>query len=161
MSYKYLLFDADNTLFDFDKCERNAFLSLKDILPDVFTEENLVLYHNINDNLWKEVEKGNVSKTELKLKRFKQLLSELQFEESNITPEDLSVAYIKRLSKQNELINGATNILEYLCPKYNIYVITNGISTVQKNRFAASQINSFIKKVFKFFKKSLFQLKNI
>jgi len=148
MPYKYLLFDADNTLFDFDKCEENAFLSISDVMPDVFTTQNYSLYHDINDSFWKEAEKGNISKDKLKIERFKCLLERLDVYKPTVSAEELSKIYLERLSQQNELICGAIDVLKYLYTKYEIYIVTNGIATVQRSRFANSPIQKYIKRLF-------------
>ncbi len=148
MNYKYLLFDADNTLFDFDKCEREAFLSLNYIAPSVFNLSTFSIYHEINDKLWKEVEKGNVSKYELKTERFRLLFDSLDLNTDHIDFRYVSQEYINKLSTQNFLIDGAYDLLEYLYPNYDMYIITNGLSTVQNTRLSSSIINRFIKKVF-------------
>lgn len=52
MNYLYLLFDADDTLFDFPHASARAFhiMCRKHGIPD--TPEVYALYHNINLELW-------------------------------------------------------------------------------------------------------------
>lgn len=52
MNYLYLLFDADDTLFDFPRASARAFhiMCRKHGIPD--TPEVYALYHNINLELW-------------------------------------------------------------------------------------------------------------
>lgn len=55
--YTTLLFDADNTLLDFDKAENEA---LKKVMTDYklhITEENCRRYSEINDALWKSLKR--------------------------------------------------------------------------------------------------------
>lgn len=148
MNYKYLLFDADNTLFDFDRCEKEAFLNLNYIEPSVFNSSTFDTYHEINDKLWRKVEKGNISKAKLKTERFRLLFDSLDINTDHIDFQYVAQEYINKLSTQNHLIEGAYDLLEYLYPKYDIYIITNGISVVQNTRLSSSIINRFIKKVF-------------
>lgn len=148
MIYKYLLFDADNTLFDFDECEKRAFLSLFSLDAEVFNENNLASYHKINDSLWKDAELGRITKPELKVKRFKLLFNSLGKEITPNFAEIIAKAYTDNLSKFNVLIDGAYEILEYLYPAYEIFIITNGIASVQRMRLSSSPINRFIKKIF-------------
>lgn len=54
MAYQYLLFDADNTLFDFDQAERNAHLLLCRAHGLVFSEEGYQLYHRCNAELFRD-----------------------------------------------------------------------------------------------------------
>ena len=49
--YSYLLFDADNTLFDFDAANRNAFHTVcrQCDIPD--TDETFALYERCNNTM--------------------------------------------------------------------------------------------------------------
>ena len=58
MPYPYLLFDADNTLFDFDQAERNAHLLLCRAHGLAFSEEGYQLYHKCNADLWRDFDRG-------------------------------------------------------------------------------------------------------
>ena len=65
--YTTLLFDADNTLLDFDKAENEA---LKKVMTDYklhITEENCRRYSEINDALWKKFEKGEIEKARTRM----------------------------------------------------------------------------------------------
>ena len=74
MKYKLLLFDADETLFDFKKAERYAFLkTLEDFKINYDKEECMKIYHDINSEIWKEFEQGTITSSELKVERFNRL----------------------------------------------------------------------------------------
>ena len=148
MNYRYLLFDADNTLFDFDKCEKEAFLSLSDLDPIAFNDSTFVLYHKINDELWKKAEKGMITKAALKTERFRLFFNSIGICIDDQSVQNYAKEYVSRLSCQNVLVEGAYGLLEYLYTYYDIYIITNGLASVQRKRFANSSINKFIKGLF-------------
>ena len=77
MQYPYLLFDADDTLFDFPKASARAFsaMCLANDIPD--TPEDRQLYHRINQELWAAFDRGEISKEALTLERFVQFLQAL------------------------------------------------------------------------------------
>lgn len=62
MQYPYLLFDADDTLFDFPKASARAFsaMCLANDIPD--TPEDRQLYHRINQELWAAFDRGEISR---------------------------------------------------------------------------------------------------
>lgn len=96
--YKILLLDADETLFDFKRSEREALteaLQLYGITPD---DRLISLYSEINELLWKEFERGEISKDNIRTLRFKRLseISGLNFNTSNISTD-----YVKRLAKND------------------------------------------------------------
>ena len=71
--YQFLLFDADGTLLDFDRCEEKA---LRDTLlsfgiPDC--QETLRSYHQINAALWERFNAGEIDRPYLLHRRFEQL----------------------------------------------------------------------------------------
>lgn len=62
MKYPYLLFDADNTLFDFDAAEKNAHRQVCGKHRLAFTEEGYALYRRCNAQLWQDFDRGLCSK---------------------------------------------------------------------------------------------------
>lgn len=148
MKYKYLLFDADNTLFDFDFSEKQAFLSLNKLYRAAFGEDTYEVYHKINDSLWKMLERGEIEKPCLRLERFRKYLSSLgqTFDEDIITL--LAKNFQLSLSHNSTLIDGVGETIRYLSQKYKIYIITNGISHVQTGRFNASVLKEYVERLF-------------
>lgn len=145
MKYNTLLFDADGTLFDFILCERAALvLACKEFGIDV-DESGIALYSSINDGLWKALERGEVDKNELRVKRFVDFGREYGFD---CDFERLSMRYTDFLAEQNFLIDGAAEMLASLSGKCRMYIITNGIEYVQKSRFSRSPINKYFEKLF-------------
>ena len=78
MKYKFLFFDADDTLFDFRRSEREAFmLTLEDFEVRYDKERCFKIYRDINNSLWLEFENGNVTQKELRIERFKRLFEKI------------------------------------------------------------------------------------
>lgn len=146
--YKHLLFDADNTIFDFNAAEHMAFLALSDIDCTVFCENNYSLYHEINDMMWKKLEKQEITKKELKRLRFTELYHTLYRELSDDKLECITDTYPKMLARGTILIRGALDTLQNLSERYGIYIITNGIYEVQTARFENSAIRPYVKRIF-------------
>ena len=145
-TYKYLLFDADNTLFDFDRSEKQALAETFAGFGAAISEAEIEAYHRINDALWKKLERGETTREKLKVQRFAEFIEYLGA--SEIDAFAAAAAYVERLSEQCFLIDGALGLCEHLSRKYPLYLITNGITTVQKKRFAKSPIKKFFKNVY-------------
>ena len=149
--YEYLLFDADNTLFDFSKAEFLAFRIATESGGIPFSEEIYQKYSEINDSLWKKLETGEINLEFLKLERFRLLLISLGYEESGDSAKKaifLKDSYIEALGKQTCLIKGAVEICRALSTKYKMYLITNGISNIQRARFDSSELKPFFREMF-------------
>ena len=66
MKYEIIIFDADETLFDFKKSESDAFKNTM-LEFDIKYDENyhLKIYSDINTAIWKEFEDGLIAQKEL------------------------------------------------------------------------------------------------
>ena len=144
--YKYILFDADNTLFDFDRCEKGAFKASLTGYPLEYSEEIYQNYHYINDGLWKLLEKGAIERSTLKSERFRLLFS--KYGVSGVDCVAFASRYEQMLGRQTYEIDGVYELLGRLSRKYDIYVITNGLTNVQENRFSGSRMTKYFKDVF-------------
>lgn len=145
MSYKMIFFDADGTLFDFDRSERHAFSAA---CEDVGIPADLRLYeryHTINNALWKEFELGNIDQPTLRLQRFAQV-----FHETNIHADVsfMNRRYTLRLSQCSYLIDGALELCQKLHGQYPLVVVTNGVPEVQKPRIIKSALAPYIDHLF-------------
>lgn len=143
--YKFLLFDADNTLLDFTKAEDTAIRMTMSAFGITPTDELCQSYSRINDGLWKALERKEVTKEELKTKRF-----ELFLKENSLDADFASMAklYTENLSRQPFVMEGAKELLLSLQNDFEIYIITNGIAFVQRGRMGASSINNLFKKLY-------------
>ena len=140
MLFKWIIFDADGTLFDYDAAEfnalKNAFASFD--LP--FSDNYLKLYQQFNKVLWEDFERGDISIPLLKIKRFELLLNKLKMK---IKPELFSSVYLDQLSQRHDLINGADEILQKLSGMTGLVLMTNGIKEVQRSRLNLSTIEGY------------------
>lgn len=145
--YKYLLFDADNTLLDFDAAEKAALKETLVRCPLGFSEEIYERYHVINDIEWKKLEKGETTRDKLRIDRFMKLLLEYGID-GDIYGELCADTYTQYLSKQGQLLENAEKVLSCLSKKYDCYICTNGITDVQMDRLEHTPLLPYVKKVF-------------
>jgi 2-haloacid dehalogenase len=143
--YRTILLDADDTLFDFDACETEAlrltFEKHSCQLDDIIK----LAYKEINKGLWKQYEKGIIDKDTVIHTRFK-----LLFDRFNIKGDEISFqnAYQDFLGMQHIFIEDADKVLEYLYQKYDLYIVTNGLTKTQYRRFTESGIDRYMKRIF-------------
>jgi len=78
--YRWIIFDADGTLFDYDRAELSA-------LTRTFGQYELSFdggvhrrYERINARLWMAFERGEVSSKRLRVQRFEELLHDLEID---------------------------------------------------------------------------------
>lgn len=144
--YQIYLMDADDTLFDFHKAERNAFTKTFEALSgQVCTEELYACYNRLNSALWEALERREITKKELQRTRFGLFLKEQGLSGDGVAWNE---AYLDRLAEGNFLFDGALEVCQVLAQKANLYLATNGITRVQKKRLRDSDIAPYIQGIF-------------
>lgn len=141
---EHVFFDLDHTLWDFDK---NSALTFDVILKEEKVEVNLVefldAYMPINQNYWKLYQNDQISKEALRTGRLKDCFEVMKLKVSPHIIENLSNKYIQFLPNFNHLLEDTMEVLEYLSPKYQLHIITNGFDEIQQNKLINSRIAPF------------------
>ena len=136
--YRGFLFDADNTLFDYDRAEGEALtVTLSAALPEVPLRTALAAYHEINAGFWRRFEQGSTSLAELKPGRFRALLQSLGRDGD---PQAISSRYLQELSARAYFLPHAKEVVEELSRSFPLALVTNGIGMVQRGRLAKSGV---------------------
>ena len=86
------------------------------------------------------LELGQIEKSRLRTKRFELLCEKYGF---SVNSSDMAETYTDRLSEKTYTIDGAAALCQKLSEKYRLYVVTNGIKTVQSKRFAESGLAQY------------------
>ena len=139
--YPWLFFDADGTLFDYNRAEETAFRKAFELLKFQFEDSYLHTYQTINGELWKALERHEITPAVLRLRRFELLLEALQLTGS---ADDLNIAYVEQLGLCTDLIEGAYEVLQTMAAVSRIAIVTNGLEAVQRSRLMHSTIHPFI-----------------
>ena len=148
---KHLLFDLDHTLWD---CDKNSVISLENLYNkynlgnffvsfDQFNE----IYQKKNDELWAILPEGKITMLEVRRQRFIQTLQRAGITDETLG-DKLSDEYMHLMMTSGEVLPYALETLETLHAKYEIDVVTNGVSAVQKGKMAASGIDKYVDRLF-------------
>lgn len=140
-NYQWLLFDADGTLFDYDRAEGAALRQVFQLMGAAFDPGYLAEYRRINQALWRGVEHGEVKPQFVKVRRFELLLTSIGLMYS---PEAFSACYLECLTGCSELVEGAAEVLDALHRNYRVAILTNGFQVVQRGRLARSIIHQHV-----------------
>jgi len=145
VKYTWLLFDADDTLFDYPKAEAKALNWTFEAVGLPYLSDYLPVYHKYNRQVWQELEQGQLTPLELRTKRFR-----LLFEEIGISTDadTFGSLYLKNLARGSDLLPGAVETVAALARNHHIGVVTNGLPEVQRPRLEASSIRPYIEKLF-------------
>lgn len=137
MSYTWLLFDADGTLFDFAKAEEHALTATLNQFAVTPTAEHLSTYRRLNKRVWQELEQGLLQPSALSATRFSRFFAAADIS-ANIPA--FSAAYLKNLAACSELLPEAEAVVQALHASHRLIIITNGLKDVQRPRFHRSVI---------------------
>lgn len=146
MTYKFLLFDLDHTLLDFDTAEDVALTQLlkEEGVEDI--QDYKDYYVPMNKSLWRDLEQKKITKAELINTRFSKLFAHFGIEKDG---SYLAARYQFFLSKQGQTFPGVEDLLKYLIhQEYELYAATNGITFIQTGRLEQSGIAPFFKEIF-------------
>ena len=142
--YDYLLFDADNTLFDFHASEAWALEQAIIGLGIHFIPTHVEIYREVNHLCWRQYEDGILPKKDLRGKRF-----EWFFEKLGLKPDIDRVAtdYLSFLSQSCILIPGAEDLLQEVSKNHALVLVTNGLKEVQRPRLRQSSIEHYFETI--------------
>lgn len=136
MRYLNLLFDADDTLFDFPRASARAFsiMCRKHCIPD--TREVYQLYHEINLELWAAFDRGEAAKDFVTLERYIRFLRALGLERDAAA---CNRDYLEALGQGVYPLPHAESVCRTLARRgHRMYIVTNAVASVQQNRLRSS-----------------------
>lgn len=143
-----VFFDLDHTLWDFEKNSALAFETVFKMQELTVTMSDfLQFYVPINKEYWERYRKDEITQKELRFGRLKDTFDLMKFNISDDTILFLSEQYLYYLPKYNHLFEGTIEILEYLRPKYDLHIITNGFAEIQGNKMDNSNISHYFKTI--------------
>lgn len=143
---KDVLFDLDDTLFDFHADERVALDKTFAALQLPVDDAVRARYSEINQAQWKALERGEITREQVKRRRFELLFAELGYEKE----QALAAAriYHERLAEDFHYMEGAPELLEELNGTYRMFLVSNGNLSVQQGRLGKSGIGRYFADIF-------------
>lgn len=146
MRYKVLLFDVDNTLLDFDANEEESFKSMMNEMGEVWSEAIYETYKTLNTDLWKRIEKNEITVKEGVNRRFADLM---EIYGKTVDGTLWETTYRKYLNQGIQEIPDVHQVLGRLQEEgYELYVITNGVTETQESRMARSGLDRYFRAAF-------------
>lgn len=143
-NFDIVLLDADETVYDFKRAERTAVSkTLRSFGVDP-TDEVIALYSEGNLWCWKALERGDITREELKPLRFRMLFEHLGAPQADYLA--VNAMYEHELSFCGFMLPGALDFVRKLHGEYGmkIYMATNGLTVPQTGRFERSGIAPYV-----------------
>ena len=142
---EFLFLDLDDTILDFHKAERIALSKTLRAFGIDPTEEVLGRYHVINKACWERLEKGELTRDEVVVRRY-----ELLFEELGMDCDAAAVTelYTENLAIGHYFMPGAEEAVKSLSKKYRLFLASNGTASVQAGRMTSADLYPYFEKVY-------------
>ncbi|MCD7900657.1 MAG: YjjG family noncanonical pyrimidine nucleotidase [Bacteroides sp.] len=150
MKYKNIFFDLDDTLWAFSDNSRDTFRMMYDRYNfekyfDSF-DHYYALYQERNTELWALYGNSKITKDELNRARFLYPLQAVGVNNPELA-QAFSDDFFSVIHTLKKVMPAAKEVLEYLSPKYNLYILSNGFRELQSHKMEAAGISSYFKKI--------------
>ncbi len=144
--YDTVLLDADMTLFDFERSEREALNRVLTARGYPTDEETIALYMKINSALWEANARGKVDQDFLTVERFAAFM---RVKGGDYDPKEFNREYLTALGEGCYLLPGAEDFCRDLqAGGCELAIVTNGLPTAQWGRFNRSALKEMIPHMF-------------
>lgn len=145
--YKYLLWDIDGTILNFEVAERAAIRSLFDKFNlGTCSDEMLVCYSQINKKYWQLMESGKIKKDKMLVERF------IEFFSNKGINADIAAEFNKeyQIALCDTIVfnDDAIDIIKHQKKICKIIIVTNGTKVVQEKKLESSGLNDIVDNVF-------------
>lgn len=148
--YQNIFIDLDDTIYDFAASSRESFEEAYKLLgyERYFNSFNhfMSLYEPHNLELWGLYGEGKITKAELNSDRYSYPLRMVGIENQELA-DTFCREVLGRIPTKNKVIPGAVELLEYLYPKYNLYILSNGFKELQEHKMQTAGLRKYFKKI--------------
>ena len=148
---KYLLFDLDNTLCDFNSAEKKA----RDIISSLLNENNIdsfkfwKRYKNIEPILYKEFSLGKITVDEYRIRRYSDVLVSMNYTKNIALSEKFNELFMFQINNKIELFDDVIpTILQLQEQDVILAILTNGPSDGQRQKIASTGLDKYFPYIF-------------
>ena len=142
---KAILIDIDDTILDFKKSSKKAFINTIKDFNLTYKDEYFSYFEQINSDLWRDQKLGKISIKNLFKKRSAMMIEYLGLGvDNNFFTETFSI----NLSHQAILVDGIEDLLSYLNNKYKLYAASNSVYKRQVSRLKKANLYNFFDGIF-------------
>ena len=149
--YKSLFFDLDDTLWD---TAHNNKVCLEEIYTDYQLggyypsfEEFFNIYMPHNLQLWAKYRNHEIDRNTLILERLLYVLRPMGIHDEAYVWK-LNNDFLYRTTTKTKLVDSAIELLEYLAPRYRLFILSNGFREIQSLKMQNSGLAPYFERIF-------------
>lgn len=150
MAYKNLFIDLDDTLWD-------TYHNNKECLEEIYTDYRLGRYYAsfeafyayympYNLSLWAKYRAGEIDRQFLIVERFLHILRPMGIEDKKQALA-MNHDFLMRTTTKSRIIPGAKELLEYLHPRYRLFILSNGFREVQYKKLCSAGLEPYFERL--------------
>lgn len=139
------LLDMDDTLFDFKRTEQINLTETLALFGIAADRQVWLSFHQINQLLWQEFERGGITKEQIRIGRFERLFGEYGYS-GDIAA--VSEEYFENFKNICIPFEGAQAFLRELYKLGRVYIVTNGNTVIQKRHISDAGFTPYIEDMF-------------
>lgn len=144
MKYKWLFFDLDNTLMDFDQSAKMALQKSFEDFDIPYEEQYVQKYYQVNKKCWEAFERKEFTAQQIREERFAIFLNEIEMERDGIK---MGKIYLEYLGSFHYMLEGAYSLLDVLKKSHQLVAVTNGLKEVQRPRLRDAKLYTYFESV--------------
>ena len=142
--YDVLFIDLDDTLYDFTSNSTDAYREVYDFMEYGRWFRSFEHYYEIywarNKELWVLYADSKITKEQLNAERYTHPLRVMGVPDADAVGARFWAESMKRLPLGARLMPHAREVLEYLKPRYRIYILSNGFAELQSRKMQSAGI---------------------
>lgn len=136
---RWVVFDLDGTLFDYDRSEAAAVAATLVDAGVEATDEVIAVYREANARQWRLREAGATTPQRLRVDRWHDTFAQVGARPS-VAVSQLAERYVRHLATGHHLLDGAIEVVRDVGRTHRIAYLTNGLADVQRPRLDASPL---------------------
>lgn len=147
MKYSVIFLDLDNTVYDFSASSREAYgevyraMDYDRFFPSF--DAYMALYETRNAELWTLYNAGRITKDELNAERYLHPLRAAGVAGAEALSQEFFRRAMTVLPTKGILMPHAVEALDYLRPRYRLYILSNGFAELQRHKMQAAGIYGY------------------
>ena len=145
--YDVLFIDLDDTLYDFSTNSVNAYREVYALMDYDRWFYSFNHYYEIywerNQQLWVLYADNKITKDELNAERYTHPLRVMGVPDADAVGARFWEESMKRLPLGTRLMPHACEVLEYLRPRYRLYILSNGFAELQSRKMQSAGIDRY------------------
>lgn len=145
--YTTILWDIDNTLLNFNAAEHAAIRALfAEMELGECTDEQIAMYSEINMKYWRRLERGEITKPEVLLGRFREFFTLIGVDPG--AAEEFNKRYQVALGDTIVYYDNSLELIKSLRGRVRQYVVSNGTVIAQTKKLRLSGLGELMDGVF-------------